>query len=214
MGKKDILKTLQRAEDAPPFPLPLFSDWMKDAEKAEPSDPNAMCVATIGPDGLPQARILLLKGFDENGFVFFTNMDSRKGTSLKKNPYAALNFHWKTLSRAVRIEGPVTPIDPKESDAYFATRPQGSRIGAWASMQSRPLASRQELEDMVAACEKKFGGKKNGSKGSDIPRPPYWYGSRVAPERIEFWHAGDFRLHTRLLYTKTKTGWKRQLLYP
>lgn len=202
------ISILQNADTAPAAPLPLFRDWMADAEKAEPSDPNAMSVATIDADGRPGVRILLLKGADERGFVFYTNLDSRKGRALKANPVAALNFHWKTLGRCVRVEGPAQPVDAAESDAYFATRPRGSRIGAWASLQSQPLENRAALEDRIAAFEKKFEGR------DDIPRPPHWGGTLVVPEKIEFWHAGDFRLHTRLLYTREGGGWKRRMLFP
>lgn len=209
MTHTDIIKTLERAKDAPDNPFDLFKIWMEDAVEHEPNDPNAMCLATIDPDGRPSARIVLLKTLDENGFVFFTNRESRKGLALAAHPQAALNFHWKSLTRTVRIEGIATPIDDEESDAYYQSRPKGSRIGAWASQQSRMLESRALLAGRVAALEKEY------EDNDDIPRPPYWGGYRVVPDRIEFWHDGLHRLHTRLLYSRNNAGsWDRQMLYP
>ncbi len=171
-------------------PFALFAAWLAEAETSEPNDPNAMCLATATPDGFPTARMVLLKGLDARGFVFFTNHDSRKGGQLLANPRAALNFHWKTLRRAVRVEGAVEQVSAAESDEYYATRPRRSRIGAWASRQSRHLGSRAELEQAVAETEARFPGE-------DVPRPPHWGGFRVLPARIEFWRDMPFRLGTR-----------------
>ncbi len=181
---------------------------MTDAESSEINDPNAMTLATIDPNGRPVARIVLLKGLDERGFVFFTNRESRKGQALNLTPYAALCFHWKTLTRQVRVEGKVVMIDDAESDDYYNSRPRGSRIGAWASRQSRPLDNRTTLADRVAELEKQYG------ENDVIPRPPHWGGYRIIPDYIEFWHDGGFRLHTRLTYTRNENGWERGLIYP
>jgi pyridoxamine 5'-phosphate oxidase len=158
---------------------------------------------------MPSVRMVLLKGFDEAGFVFFTNLESRKGEQLKANPKAALCFHWKTLQRSVRVEGLVTPVSPAEADAYFATRPRSSRIGAWASTQSRPLTSRFELERRIAEYTARFGL-------GEVPRPSFWSGFRVAPLRIEFWKNGAFRLHDRLVFTRAglAEGWAIERLFP
>lgn len=196
-------------------PFALFSLWFDDAQAAEPADPNAMSLATATPDGRPSVRIVLLKGLDgegadPRGFVFFTNLDSRKGGELRANPHAALCFHWKSLTRQVRVEGAILPVSPAEADAYYATRPQGSRIGAWASDQSRPLADKAELVARVAAFEDKFGD-------GDIPRPPHWSGFRLVPSRIEFWHDRPFRLHDRLVYHRQEGApprWRTERLYP
>lgn len=188
-------------------PHALFAEWMAEATRSEPNDPNAMCLATATPDGRPSARMVLLKGQDERGFVFYTNLDSRKGGELAANPRAALCFHWKTLARSVRVEGPVEPVSPEEADAYFASRPRPSRIGAWASKQSRPLEGRWALEKAVAEYTLKFGL-------GEIPRPPHWSGFRVLPERIEFWRDMPFRLHERRVFHRTDEGWREELLYP
>ena len=188
-------------------PHRLFDDWMAEAEAAEPNDANAMTVATVGPDGQPSARILLLKGHDPAGFVFYTNLQSRKGEEIAATPKAALLFYWKSLGRQVRIEGPLTPVTAAEADAYFASRPRMSRIGAWASEQSRPLASRAALEARVAEMEQRFD---NG----DPPRPEHWSGFRVTPNRIEFWRDGAFRLHDRIIYTPDRGKWRTQRLFP
>jgi pyridoxamine 5'-phosphate oxidase len=190
-------------------PFALFGAWFTEAEASEPNDPNAMALATVAADGMPSVRMVLLKGFDETGFVFFTNLESRKGEQLKANPTAALCFHWKTLQRSVRVEGLVTPVSPAEADAYFATRPRSSRIGAWASKQSRPLASRFDLERRIAEYTARFGL-------GEVPRPPFWSGFRLAPLRIEFWKNGAFRLHDRLVFTRADLaeGWTIERLFP
>ncbi|MBI4697038.1 MAG: pyridoxamine 5'-phosphate oxidase [Gammaproteobacteria bacterium] len=188
-------------------PFARFGDWLAEAERDEPNDPAAMSVASVGPDGRPSLRMVLLRGYDTRGFVFYTNFESRKGREILAHPFAALCFHWKSLQRQVRIEGPVEVVSEEEADAYFATRPRDSQIGAWASDQSRPLASRFELETRVAKFAAKF------AIGS-IPRPPHWSGMRVIPERIEFWKSGMFRLHDRLLYERKGEGWETHKLFP
>jgi pyridoxamine 5'-phosphate oxidase len=188
-------------------PFSHFATWFAAAGESEPNDPNAMTLATSTPDGFPSARIVLLKGWDRNGFVFYTNRESRKGAELIANPRAALLFHWKSRQRQVRIEGTVGPVTEAEADDYYATRPRLSRIGAWASRQSRPLASRAELEDRVAAFEQRYPDE-------TIPRPGYWSGFRVTPARFEFWQDMPFRLHDRIVYTPEGTGWAAHRLYP
>ena len=188
-------------------PDALFAEWLAEAEKTEPNDPNAMCLATATPDGRPSARMVLLKGRDARGFVFYTNLESRKGSELAANPEAALCFHWKTLQRSVRVEGRVERVSDAEADAYYASRPRGSRIGAWASRQSRPLEGRWALEKAVAEYTLKFGV-------GDIPRPPHWSGFRVLPRRIEFWRDMPFRLHERRVFHRDGEGWREELLYP
>ena len=190
-------------------PFEHFRLWMDEAEKTELNDANAMTVSTADADGRPSARILLLKEFDESGFVFYTNHESRKGRHLSENPYASLLFHWKSARRQVRIEGPVSRVDDAESDAYFASRPRGSRVGAWASQQSRPLSDRDALMAEVARYDKQF-------EDSDVPRPPYWFGSRVTPMLIEFWQDGEFRLHDRFQFTRQSLDdpWSIQRLFP
>jgi pyridoxamine 5'-phosphate oxidase len=190
-------------------PLALFAGWYADAEKSEPNDPSAMSLATVGPDGMPSVRMVLLKDYDASGFVFYTNAQSRKGEHLLERPKAALLFHWKSLRRQVRLEGPVSPTTPQEADAYFATRARGSQIGAWASDQSRPLESRFALEKRVAefAARHVIG---------TVPRPPHWSGFRLEPLLIEFWQDGAFRLHDRLEYRRAAPGapWSTRTLYP
>jgi pyridoxamine 5'-phosphate oxidase len=192
-------------------PDALFAEWLAEAEKTEPNDPNAMCLATATPDGRPSARMVLLKGRDARGFVFYTNLESRKGSELAANPEAALCFHWKTLQRSVRVEGRVERVSDAEADAYYASRPRGSRIGAWASRQSRPLEGRWALEKAVAEYTLKFGV-------GDIPRPPHWSGFRVLPRRIEFWRDMPFRLHERRVFHREgpegAATWREELLYP
>ncbi|TVQ56909.1 MAG: pyridoxamine 5'-phosphate oxidase [Phycisphaerales bacterium] len=195
--------------DAPPNdPIPVFQDWFRDAQQTDLPNPNAMTVATVDPDGRPSARILLLKDLGEDGAVFYTNRESRKGRALAVNPYVALLFHWDPLDRQVRIEGPVSQVSDEESDAYFATRPRPSQIGAWASQQSEALADRKTFDDAVAEVEARFEGR-------DVPRPPHWGGYRVALERIEFWQGHQYRLHDRMVYTPNGDGtWRTQRLYP
>ena len=200
------LDNLENADSAPAEPLSVFHQWFADAGQAEPVDPNAMNLATIGADGRPSSRMVLLKGIDERGFVFYTNRESRKGADLAASPFAALCFYWKSLGRQIRVEGAVELVDGKEADDYYASRGRGSRLGAWASQQSRPLDSRKTLVEKVAALDKKYAG--------DIPRPPHWGGYRVVPTRIEFWHEGRDRLHTRIVYTRDGKGWQREMLYP
>jgi len=188
-------------------PITLFSAWLEEAGASEPNDPNAMSLATVDGDGAPNVRIVLLKGLDGQGFVFYTNYESAKGRELLANPKAALCFHWKSLQRQVRVRGNVTPVAPEEADAYFASRPRGSRIGTWASQQSRPLESWAGLEKAVAAYTAKFAI-------GTIPRPDYWSGFRLAPREIEFWSAGTFRLHRRTVYRRADGGWNKVELYP
>ena len=190
-------------------PIERFSEWLEEA-KAVPgmTEPTAMTLATVDGQGRPSARIVLLKGHDERGFVFYTNSESRKGGELKGNPHVALCFYWMALERQVRIEGTVTPVLGAEADAYFASRRRESRIGAWASQQSRPLESAEALQRAVAEQTARF-------EGQEVPRPAHWYGWRVAPERIEFWQQGDFRIHDRQVYSRNASGgWDMQLLYP
>lgn len=208
MINPDPIKMLENAALGPEDPITLFQQWLSEAESSEINDANAMTLATIDENGRPSARIVLLKTLDQRGFVFFTNRDSRKGRALTAHPYAALNFHWKSLTRAVRVEGKVEIIDEAESDAYYYSRPRGSRIGAWASQQSRPLANRTALQQRVSALEAQYETKDN------IPRPPHWGGYRIVPDYIEFWHDGGFRLHTRLTYTRVGNRWERGMLYP
>ena len=187
-------------------PIVPFRRWLDEAWKGEPNA-HAMTLATTAPDGRPSARVVLLKGLDERGFVFYTNLESRKSTELLANPYAALCFLWKSLNRQVRVEGHVEPVADDEADAYFASRPRDSQIGAWASDQSRPLESRAELERRVAAFSQRFG------EGT-VPRPIYWSGFRVVPQRVEFWQERAFRLHDRLLFVREGEEWRRERLFP
>ena len=188
-------------------PFALFDAWFAEATTSEPNDPNAMALATADADGRLGLRTVLLKGHDTRGFVFYTNRQSRKGADLAAHARAALLFHWKSLRRQVRIEGPVSPVSDAEADAYFATRPRDSQLGAWASDQSRPLASRALFEERFAEVKARFDG-------GAVPRPPHWSGYRVAPERIEFWQDRAFRLHERWLFTRADDGWAEGLLYP
>ena len=188
-------------------PISQFQQWFEEAQRSEPDLPNAMALATVDGDGRPSLRMVLLKGADEKGFVFYTNLESRKALQLKANAHAALLFHWKSLKRQVRIEGPATLVEDAEADAYFASRERGSQIGAWASDQSRPMEGRFDLEKRVATFTAKFGI-------GTIPRPPHWSGYRMAPERIEFWSEGKFRLHERLVYQRDGAEWKTERLFP
>jgi len=193
-------------------PFRWFDAWMEEARETEPADPNAMTLATATQAGLPSARIVLLKGVDgpaaePRGFVFYTNKQSRKADDLAANPVCALLFHWKSRQRQIRIEGRVGHVTDAEADAYFASRLRISRLGAWASDQSRPLASRAELERRLAEYEKRFPGEA-------IPRPPHWSGYRVIPERFEFWQDMPFRLHDRSIFVREGTGWTQGKLFP
>jgi pyridoxamine 5'-phosphate oxidase len=188
-------------------PIARFSDWLTEAEASEPNDPNAVALATVNAAGQPAVRMVLLKGLSDAGFVFYTNQQSRKADDLAANARAALLFHWKTLRRQVRVEGAVTPVTDAEADAYFATRGRISKLGAWASDQSRPLADRATLEARLADVTARF-------EDADVPRPPHWSGYRVTPSAIEFWSDGDHRLHNRELFVRNGHGWTTSLLYP
>jgi len=197
-----------REDEAGDDPLALFGRWFAEAVAAGGRDPNAMSLATVDDQGQPAARIVLCKGFDARGFVFFTNLESRKGRELAGNPRAALLFHWPELERQVRITGRTALVDASESDAYFAERPRGARIGAWASPQSQPIAGRAVLEERTAQFEKRFSG------AQALPRPAHWGGYRLAPAAIEFWQGRPSRLHDRLVFTRHAGGWERVRLAP
>ena len=188
-------------------PHKLFEEWLAEARLGEPNDPTAMAVATADEAGRPSVRMVLMKGHDARGFVFYTNLDSRKGAELAANPRAALLFHWKSLRRQVRIEGPVEPVSAEEAEAYFATRSRDSQLGAWASDQSRPLDSRAAFEARYEETRRRF-------EGGEVPRPPRWAGWRVRAERIEFWNDRAHRLHERRLFIQADEGWTEGLLYP
>jgi pyridoxamine 5'-phosphate oxidase len=190
-------------------PLRLFAAWFAEAKRAEPVNPDAMTLATIGADGLPNARMVLLKGFDERGFVFYSNADSSKGRELAAAPKAALTFYWKSLQRQVRLRGAVEAVSAAEADAYFATRSRMAQIGAWASKQSAALESRFAFEQAIARCTAKFAI-------GTVPRPPYWVGYRVVPAEIEFWQERPFRLHDRIAFARHGIGapWTKTRLYP
>ena len=190
-------------------PFKLFNQWYEDANKSEVNDPNAMSLATVGGNSMPSVRIVLLKSHDQNGFVFYTNLKSRKGTELSKNPQAAIAFHWKTIRRQVRIEGITKPVAKNEADEYFQSRPRISQIGAWASQQSEPLDSREQLLNSVKSFEKKY-------ENVSIPRPQHWGGLRLRPNLIEFWQDGEYRLHDRFIFEKAADTdtWKITRLNP
>lgn len=189
--------------------LDTFNALLDEAKASADPEPTAMTLATVGKGGRPAARTVLLKGLDARGFVFFTNFDSRKGRQLAGNPQAALLFHWKMIREGVqvKVEGTVEPVTAAEADAYFATRPRASQIGAWASLQSQPLPSREVFEQRIAAMEQRF-------EGVEVPRPPHWSGFRVVPEMVEFWYGARYRLHERQRYERVDGAWRQQMLYP
>ncbi|MDY0028659.1 MAG: pyridoxamine 5'-phosphate oxidase [Pseudobdellovibrionaceae bacterium] len=193
-------------ENPPQNPMALFSEWFDAARQTEPSDPDAACLATVDENGLPNARVILVRHFDDEGFCFFTNYTSTKGTELIGQGKAALNFHWKSKKRQVRVRGIITKVTPMQSDDYYASRPLGNRIGAWASKQSQPLENRDLLINRVKEFEDKFG--------DTPPRPEHWGGFRLTPQEIEFWEEGEFRLHNRRKYLKNGDLWTIFRLYP
>ena len=207
----DLRKEYTRAglteSDMDPDPVEQFRRWFEEALAADLHEPNAMIVATASPDGLPSARVVLLKGFDDRGFVFYTNYEGRKGRELEENPRAALLFYWGELERQVRIEGTASRVSEEESDAYYAGRPRGSRLGALASEQSRVVGSREVLEGRIKNLEAEYEGR-------DVPRPAFWGGYRVEPEAMEFWQGRENRLHDRLVYRRGDGGWKMERLQP
>jgi pyridoxamine 5'-phosphate oxidase len=206
--RKEYTRAGLKESDADPDPIEQFRNWFDEALAADLHEPNAMTLATATPAGRPSARTVLLKGFDGGGFVFYTNYEGRKGWELETNPYAALVFYWGELERQVRIEGHVSRISEEESDAYFAGRPRGSQLGAWASEQSRPVEDRSTLEERLRALEAEHEGR-------EVPRPPFWGGYRVEPETVEFWQGRENRLHDRLRYRRSESGeWRRERLQP
>ncbi len=204
----DVTSTELKSGDLVDDPFDLFARWQEAATASEPNDPTAMAVASVDADGLPDARMVLCKGFDARGFVFYTNFESAKGREILGSGKVAALFHWKSLRRQVRVRGPVEVVSAAEADAYFASRPRGSRAGAWASRQSRPLASRSVLEEAVAAVEARYP--------EEIPRPPHWSGLRIRPLQLEFWADGEYRLHDRFLFAResVEAPWTKTRLYP
>ncbi|CAN5575880.1 pyridoxamine 5'-phosphate oxidase [soil metagenome] len=205
--RKEYTRSGLSESDALPDPINQFRHWFDEALAANLHEPNAMTLATATPDGRPSARIVLLKGYDGRGFVFYTNYEGRKARDLEANPNCALVFYWGELERQVRIEGRGVQVSDKESDAYFASRPRGSRLGAWVSEQSRPVEDRSKLEERLKELEEEYEGR-------EIPRPPFWGGYRVEPEGVEFWQGRENRLHDRLLYTRCAEEWVIERLQP
>ncbi len=213
MGRSvaDLRREYTRAglheSDAHPDPIGLFRRWFGDALSANLHEPNAMILATATRAGRPSARVVLLKGFDERGFVFYTNYEGRKGRELEENPYCALVFYWGELERQVRVEGRTSRVSGEESEAYYQSRPRGSRLGAWASAQSRPVEGREVLEGRLRELEREYEGR-------EVPRPSFWGGYRVEPEEMEFWQGRENRLHDRLVYRRSDEGWEIERLQP
>ncbi len=205
--RKEYTRAGLREADLAADPTVQFRRWFDEALAAGLHEPNAMTVATAGRDGRPSARVVLLKGFDERGFVFYTNQEGRKGREIAENPYCALLFYWGELERQVRIEGRASPVPGEESDAYYESRPRGSRLGAWASAQSHEVADRGALEERLRSLEAEYEGR-------EVPRPPFWGGYRVEPEAFEFWQGRENRLHDRLVYRRAHEGWGVVRLQP
>ncbi|MDQ4106639.1 MAG: pyridoxamine 5'-phosphate oxidase [Actinomycetota bacterium] len=206
--RKEYTRSGLSVSDVLPNPVDQFRRWFEEALEADLHEPNGVVLATATPDGRPSARVVLLKGFDERGFVFYTNYEGRKARELERNPYCALLFYWGELERQVRVEGRASRVPDRESDAYFAARPRGSRLGAWASEQSQPVESRGALEERLKELESEYEGR-------EIPRPPFWGGYRVEPESMEFWQGRESRLHDRLLYRGSGGGaWEIRRLQP
>ena len=205
--RKEYTRAGLTEADAHPDPIEQFRWWFYDALAANLHEPNAMTLATSTPDGRPSARVVLLKGFDERGFVFYTNYEGRKARELDENPYCALVFYWGDLERQVRVEGRAGRVPKEESDAYYESRPRGSRLGAWASVQSHPIRDREALEARLWELEAEY-------EGCELPRPPFWGGYRVEPEEVEFWQGRENRLHDRLLYRRSHEGWDVVRLQP
>ena len=205
--RKEYKKAGLREGDLSPGPMEQFRRWFDEALAADLHEPNAMTVATAGRDGRPSARVVLLKGFDERGFVFYTNYEGRKGREIEENPYCALIFYWGELERQVRVEGRAGRVSPQESDAYYGSRPRGSRLGAWASAQSREVDGREALQERLRSLEGEYEGR-------EVYRPPFWGGYRVEPEAVEFWQGRENRLHDRLVYRRAPDGWEVVRLQP